>query len=458
MGLKSWLITLPLVLITMPAVVRAQGTDFDAEQRFSSGIQLWGGEEDEELKPLSASEFPVWRSSGAEKKVVNVESFGAVGDGIADDTQAFASAWKKACFLSNAVFLVPEKRVYKVNVTKFRGPCQNKLIIQIAGTIVAPEEPRNWDPKNPRVWLVFSNLEGVRIQGGGIIDGSGSKWWASSCKINKTNALTIDSSSKIRVKGLGIQSAQQMHFTISRSAAIRISGVRVKSPPDSPNTDGIHISESTDVSIQNCHIGTGDDCISIVNASSNIKMKNIDCGPGHGISIGSLGKDNSVGIVTGIVLDTAKLTGTTNGLRIKTWQGGSGYVRSVRFENVKMDNVENPIIIDQFYCDSPKVCKNKTEAVKISQVMYKNISGTSRTSKAMKFACSDTVPCSNIVLNNINLERENGTAETYCNCAMGFDYGFVRPAADCLRNDVSSGCNGGSLNNNKKHVEINTEL
>lgn len=31
------------------------------------------------------------------------------------------------------------------------------------------------------------------------------------------------------------------------------------------------------------YIFSGDDCISIVNASSNIKMKRIFCGPGHGI-------------------------------------------------------------------------------------------------------------------------------------------------------------------------------
>lgn len=37
-------------------------------------------------------------------------------------------------------------------------------------------------------------------------------------------------------------------------------------------------------------------------------------------SIGSLGKDNSTGIVTMVVLDTAFLRETTNGLRIKTWQ------------------------------------------------------------------------------------------------------------------------------------------
>ena len=38
------------------------------------------------------------------------------------------------------------------------------------------------------------------------------------------------------------------------------------------------------------------------------------------LSIGSLGKDNSTGMVTKVVLDTAILVETTNGLRIKTWQ------------------------------------------------------------------------------------------------------------------------------------------
>ncbi|KDP26606.1 hypothetical protein JCGZ_17764 [Jatropha curcas] len=245
-------------------------------------------------------------------------------------------------------------------------------------------------------------------------------------------ALTIDSSSSVKVRGLTIQNSQQMNFVISRSASVRVSQVLVSAPEDSPNTDGIHITGSTNVVLQDCKIGTGDDCISIVNGSSAIKMKNIYCGPGHGVSIGSLGKDNSTGIVTKVVLDTAFLKETTNGLRIKTWQGGNGYVRGIRFENVRMDDVANPIIIDQFYCDSPKTCQNQTSAVKISEIMYRNVTGTTKSAEAMKFACSDTVPCSNIVLSNINLEKKDGTAETYCNSAQGFGYGIVHPAADCL--------------------------
>uniref|UniRef100_A0A6M2EQJ4 endo-polygalacturonase n=1 Tax=Populus davidiana TaxID=266767 RepID=A0A6M2EQJ4_9ROSI len=384
-------------------------------------------------------DIPSWTSERGGQVLVNVDSFGAVGDGISDDTQAFVKAWGTACAIPKSVFLVPSGRRYLVNATRFKGPCEDKLIIQIDGTIVAPDEPKNWDPDLARLWLDFSKLNGALFQGNGVIDGSGSKWWASSCKKNKSNpcrgaptALTIDSSSAVKVKGLTIKNSQQMNFVISKSASVRISKVTVSSPGDSPNTDGIHITQSTNVVLQDCKIGTGDDCISIVNGSSAIKMKGIYCGPGHGVSIGSLGKDNSTGIVTKVVLDTALIRETTNGVRIKTWQGGNGYVRGVRFENVRMDNVDNPIIIDQFYCDSPKSCQNQTSAVKISEIMYRNISGTTKSAKAMKFSCSDTAPCSTIVLSNVNLEKEDGTVETYCNSAEGFGYGVVHPSADCL--------------------------
>lgn len=71
--------------------------------------------------------------------------------------------------------------------------------------------------------------------------------------------------------------------------------------------------------------------------------------------------------------------------------------------------------------------------------MYHNVTGTSKSAEAMKFACSDTVPCSNIVLNNINLQRQDGkTAQTYCNSVTGINYGSVQPSADCLTSSDKS--------------------
>ncbi|XP_027347567.1 probable polygalacturonase At1g80170 [Abrus precatorius] len=456
---KFLLISLLGLLIVAHGVAGSMKCDnFDMLEELKSLEDLDIDEETE----VELSDIPSWRSERAGKVLVNVDSFGAAGNGESDDTEAFQKAWEVACSTPKSVLLVPQDRRYLVNATKFRGPCADKLIIQIDGTLVAPDEPKDWDPKLQRVWLDFSKLEKVVFQGNGVIDGSGSKWWAASCKKNKSNpcrgaptALTIDSSSAIKVKGLTIQNSQQMHFTISRCDSVRISGVKVSAPGDSPNTDGIHISESTNVIIQDSKIGTGDDCISIVNASSNIKMKRIYCGPGHGISIGSLGKDNSTGIVTKVILDTAVLRETTNGVRIKTWQGGSGYVRGVRFQNVRVENVSNPIIIDQFYCDSPTTCQTQTSAVEISEVMYQNISGTTMSAKAIKFDCSDTAPCSNLVLSNVDLEKQDGTVETYCHSAQGFGYGVVHPSADCLNsNDKNSQIEESTMEEDIRHTEL----
>jgi len=253
-------------------------------------------------------------------------------------------------------------------------------------------------------------------------------------------AVTIDSCRGVRVRGLRVQNAQQMHVTVSRSRGVRVAGLRIDAPEDSPNTDGIHVAESTAVTIQRCRIGTGDDCISIVNGSFGVKMRDIDCGPGHGISIGSLGKGGVFAAVADVALDSARISRAQNGVRIKTRQGGAGYVRGVRFANVAMDGVDHPIIIDQFYCDVAPGA-NQTSAVAVSDVSYRNISGTSRRAEAIRFACSDAVPCTGIVLSDINLRRadDDGEVQTVCNCAVGFDYGRVRSAADCLR---SSTCGG----------------
>ncbi|KAF3773527.1 putative polygalacturonase [Nymphaea thermarum] len=511
-----------LALLIASSRIEARIDDLGAIQMLD---QRMGKVEDEDDE---VQFFPWLQSDGIGRTLVNVDSLGAVGDGITDDTEAFVQAWKVACNTSNAVLLVPEGKTYLVKAARFRGPCAGDLIVQeqcscskklnlIANEvssyrnqmqiksccngvfrevesreIVAPDEPNDWDPNSPRTWLFFSGLRGVIFQGGGLINGSGHNWWASSCKIDKTKviashlfqAFTIDSSSAVWVSSLNFKDSQQIHFTVSRSQVVRVSELNVQAPHNSPNTDGIHISDSTNIVIQNSKIGTGssslinpslhpatafiedgklcllvsgDDCISIVNGTSNIKMKNIMCGPGHGISIGSLGKDNSTAAVIGVVLDNAVLTGTTNGVRIKTWQGGSGYLKGVRFQNVRMNNVSNPIIIDQFYCDSPTPCANQTSAVSVTEVMYINISGTSATPNAIKFACSDTVPCSKIVLANINLRRDDGTENAFCNNAIGFKYGLVIPSADCLLSyDKSYGHDASEKRTNRQI--IHTEL
>lgn len=81
----------------------------------------------------------------------------------------------------------------------------------------------------------------------------------------------------------------------------------------------------------------------------------------------------------------------------------------------------------------------QTSAVHITEIMYRNITGTTKSKNAIKFACSDAVPCSHIVLNNVNLEGNDGKVEAYCNSAEGFGYGVVHPSADCLDSHDNKG-------------------
>ncbi|KAI3471592.1 hypothetical protein Pfo_028242, partial [Paulownia fortunei] len=307
----------------------------------------------------------------------DVLNFGAKGDGSTDDTQAFQKAWTEACSSSADVnFVVPGKKNYHLKPIRFSGPCMSDITMQIVGTIIASNDRSDYS-KDLRHWLTFDSVQNLVVAGGGIINGNGNIWWQNSCKINKAKALTFYQCTNLVVKNLKVENAQQIHMSFEKCTNVQASNLVVTAPENSPNTDGIHVTGTQNIQISSCTIGTGDDCISIVSGSQKVQAMGITCGPGHGISIGSLGSGNSEEYVTDVLVNGAKLSGTTNGVRIKTWQGGSGSASNIKFQNIEMQNVKNPIIIDQQYCDQDKPCQEQGSAVQVKNVVYQNIKGTS---------------------------------------------------------------------------------
>ncbi|TMW89531.1 hypothetical protein EJD97_017075 [Solanum chilense] len=382
-------------------------------------------------------QFPTLEDSrGKSVSLLYVNEFGARGDGITDDTKIFQYVWKRACasFLRPKI-IVPVGYSFLVQPIDFVGPCRSKISLIIEGSIVAPKDPKVWDKLDAHKWLYFVKVRHLTVQGGGTINGMGQKWWATSCKINTTNpcrhaptAMSFHKCNNLKVRGIRMLNSQQMHISISNCINVEVSRMIVEAPAKSPNTDGIHITSSIRVAIKDCTIRTGDDCISIVNNSSSILVKNIACGPGHGISIGSLGKSNSWSQVHNVCVDGAYFSNTENGVRIKTWQGGRGYVRRISFMNVWMENVSNPIIIDQYYCDSPFPCPNQTSGIHIQSVSFIGIRGTSATKNAIKFACSDSSPCKKLFLKDVQLVSYSGLpTASFCWKAYGSTSGLNNP-------------------------------
>ncbi|KAF8013004.1 LOW QUALITY PROTEIN: hypothetical protein BT93_I0999 [Corymbia citriodora subsp. variegata] len=377
----------------------------------------------------------------------NVVEYGAVGDGRTDDTKAFKKAWNDACE-SNVIvptMHIPRNKTYLLQPLVLQGPCNSQnLTIQINGTLVALGDPSAWkcDKKHCRHWIMISDVDGLSVLGSGTINGNGSRWWDHSlCHRHhvgcgkKPTGLVIDRCNEVRLSELTFQDSPQMHVAIERSTRVAAANLTIASPGHSPNTDGIHVQRSRHVRIRDCRIGTGDDCISIGSGSAHLDISGISCGPGHGVSIGSLGKHGSRETVE----DVRRLgchMGTSNGVRIKTWQGGKGYARDIVFERITVSNSSHPIIINQFYCDHQH-CKNQTSAVQISNVTYSQVNGTSRAKAAVELACSKMHPCRDILMKDItlNLTVKGKETTSYCSNVSGRRNSNIFPNISCLEED-----------------------
>ncbi|KNA23320.1 hypothetical protein SOVF_025850 [Spinacia oleracea] len=409
----------------------------------------------------AAAPAPSHRQPAGPTGVFDVRSFGAVGDGLVDDTLAFKSAWDAACGGDNAKVVAPKGFSFLVQPLIFNGPCKSGVVFQLEGTIVAPDGPDAW-PKDSskRQWLVFYRIHSLTLQGGGLIDGRGDKWWNLPCKphkgINGTSthgpcdspvAMKFSGNTNLTVRGLRLINSPQFNIRIDGCQDVNVDSLIIKSPANSPNTDGIHVENTNDVTIYNSIIANGDDCISIGAGSHNLDIRNVTCGPGHGISIGSLGIHQTKACVSNITVSNCIIKHSDNGIRIKTWQGGSGSVSGINFEGIHMDTVRNPIIIDQYYCDSAK-CSNQTSAVSINDITYSNIKGTYDTrSPPVHLACSDPAPCTNITISGLELlpapvtgmdlvtdhKHQLVSMEPFCYNAYGNNIGEVtNPPVYCL--------------------------
>lgn len=150
-----------------------------------------------------------------------------------------------------------------------------------------------------------------------------------------------------------------------------------------PNTDGLNPDSCKNVLIEDCTFDTGDDCIAINSGMNedgwrvnrpceNITIRRCTMNGGHGgVVIGSA----MSGGVRNIFASDCKITGTDQGIRLKSMRGRGGYVEHVRIENIAIDQVRQQAIqINMFYGSSTVVPKSQTPPV-FRDIMIKNVQG-----------------------------------------------------------------------------------
>ncbi|KAE9588023.1 putative polygalacturonase [Lupinus albus] len=163
-------IHLVINIVVSPYLTNVEGFEFDPV------IQL----------PYSGSNI----TQTISKLVFSVVDYGAIGDGLHNDTMAFLKAWEIACSLPGSTKVVfPFGKTFLVHPIDITGPCRSNITLKILGTIVAPQVPLAWHDLNQHKWLYFHGVNNFTVDGGGRINGMGQEWWARSCKINHTNVL-----------------------------------------------------------------------------------------------------------------------------------------------------------------------------------------------------------------------------------------------------------------------------
>ncbi|OIV95128.1 hypothetical protein TanjilG_21518 [Lupinus angustifolius] len=167
----------------------------------------------------------------------------------------------------------------------------------------------------------------------------------------------------------------------------------------------------------------------------------------HEWSVGSLGKDGGYATVENVYVSNCSFFGTTNGLRIKTWQNGYGFVRNVTYNNIRLQNTRNPIIIDQNYRDLVEdfpIAKlyemmMQGKGIEIIGVTYKDVSGTSATSVAINLGCNSSEGCSNIIMDRVNLTSVSPSEKVIVLCSnVKGQETTVSPKVSCLTEKLPS--------------------
>ncbi len=322
----------------------------------------------------------------AESCTLNVRRFGAVGDGVHDDTIAIQTAI--TCCTQQGRVLIP-KGVYAVKplflkshiTIEWAEGAELKLCTDrwqfpiLPGAVESTDETRDyhygsWEG-NPldmfAAALTGVEVEDVALIGPGLIDGQAqlSDWWPTRRVKQgawRPRLLYLCRCRDITVQGLRFcnSPAWNLHPFFSQNLAFL--DLSVSAPADSPNTDGFDPESCTHVMVAGVHFSLGDDCIAI--KSGKIYMGRKYKQPCEDISITHCLMENGHGGVTagsemaggvkGVRVAHCLMRNTDRGLRVKTrrGRGKDGVIDDIVFDHVKMEHVGAPFVVNALYfCD-----------------------------------------------------------------------------------------------------------
>lgn len=327
-------------------------------------------------------------STDYEYVTLNVRDFGAKGDGQGDDT-LFIQAAIMACPKHSRV-LIPEG-TYRITSLFLKDDVSIELgkgavlsaITDRSKFPVYPGMIQSYDEKaeyNLGTWegnplpmftgiITGVNVSRATLYGQGVIEGNAGfkedNWWYQAKVMRgafRPRMIFLKECSRIVVQGITVQNSPSWNIHPYFSDDLRFLDLKVLNPKDSPNTDGLDPESCRRVEITGVYFSLGDDCIAVKSGKiymgstykrpcEDIVIRQCCMRDGHGsITIGS----EMAGGVKNLTVRDCRFLHTDRGLRIKTrrGRGKDAIIEGILFEQIQMDHVMTPFVINCFYfCD-----------------------------------------------------------------------------------------------------------
>jgi polygalacturonase len=204
-------------------------------------------------------------------------------------------------------------------------------------------------------FISVANAVGSGIMGDGVIDGQGGQaiagtaesWWQLARRAQREHSrqniprlIQIDHAREFILYRVTLRNAPNFHVAINRTDGFTAWGIKIDTPADARNTDGIDPAASRNITIAYSFIRTGDDNVAIKagngGPTENVSILHNHFYSGHGMSIGS----ETNGGVRRVLVDDLTLEGTTSGLRIKSDVSRGGLVQDVLYRNICLRDVK----------------------------------------------------------------------------------------------------------------------
>jgi polygalacturonase len=371
------------------------------------------------------SDFTVARPDIPDR-TFSITDYGAVGDGKTYDTGAFAKAIAACRNSGGGTVDVPPG---KFLTAPFALASNLNLHLQQGSTILLSDHPDDFTLNKGQYenCITLKNGHDVAVTGSGTIDGQGAQWWRKFVPPKNSDPIVWEwiprrprlielvRCTRVLVQGITLINSPMFHLVPSQCRDVTVEAVHIKSPPTSPNTDGIDPS-GINIVIRACTIDTGDDCIAVKAgtrydpsrpACQNILITDCTFLHGHGMSVGS----ESNGGLRDMLVQNCTFDGTEAGIRLKSPRGRGGLVEYLTYQNLTMSNVTRSILITSYY---PKIPvdpdQDRAQAIERRTPIWRHIRIRDVTSTngliAGQIVGLPEMPIEDVVLTNVRISAE----------------------------------------------------